>query len=101
MRLLNKLKALLGGQTPLPTIEASSLKIEDVGKMLRLLDAMPLVEVTCDEVNEVLDEFTEAAVRGENVAELMPLIHQHVQKCSNCQAKYLALKRILQAMPVA
>lgn len=100
MRLLDKLKALFGGQTPLQTVEASSLQLEDVGNMLRLLDAMPLVEVTCDEVNEVLDEFAEAAARGENVAELMPLIHQHVQKCPDCQAKYLALERILQAMPV-
>ncbi len=99
MRLLDKLKALFGGgYQPLQTIEPSSIKIEDVGKMLRLLDDMPIVEVTCDDVNEVLDQFAEAVIRGENVAQLMPLIHQHVMKCPHCQPKYQALLRVLRAV---
>ena len=66
--------------------------------MLRLLDDMPIVEVTCDDVNEVLDQFSEADIRGENVAQLMPLIHQHVMKCPHCQPKYQALLRVLRAV---
>ena len=100
MRLLDKLKALFGGGNQiLQTIEPSSIKLEDVGKILRLLDDMPIVEVTCEDVDEVLDQFAEAAMRGENVAELMPLIYQHIMKCPHCQPKYQALLRVLQAVP--
>ncbi len=100
MRLLDKLKALFGGGNQiLQTIEPSSIKLEDVGKILRLLDDMPIVEVTCEDVDEVLDQFAEATMRGENVAELMPLIYQHIMKCPHCQPKYQALLRVLQAVP--
>ncbi len=102
MRLLDKPKDIFSGGNQIlqtiETIEPSLIKLEDVGKILHLLDDIPIVAVTCEDVDEVLDQFAEATMHGENVAELMPLIYQHIMKCLCCQPKYQALLRVLQAV---
>ncbi|MEN4011419.1 MAG: hypothetical protein AB1453_05995 [Chloroflexota bacterium] len=55
------------------------------------------MELTCDEVFDLLDQFTEMAVRGEDVAHLMPLVHQHLEMCPECREEYETLRAILQA----
>lgn len=55
------------------------------------------VELTCDEVFALLDEYTDMAMKGENVASLMPLVKQHLEMCPDCREEYEALKRILHA----
>lgn len=105
MKLLEKLRVLIGrGQVrrlpgDLPSELGKSLSAEEIDKMLHTLEALPVVELTCDEVFLVLDEFAEAAARGENVVELMPLVYQHVMKCPHCLPRYQALLRVLQALP--
>jgi predicted transcriptional regulator len=56
-------------------------------------------EISCDEVYAVLDQFAEAAARGENVLLLMPLVRQHLDMCPDCREEYETLLRILQ--PIA
>jgi hypothetical protein len=55
-------------------------------------------ELTCDEVFELLDQFAEMARRGENDAELMPLVNDHLAMCPECREEYEALQRILDHM---
>ena len=53
-------------------------------------------EISCDEVFVVLDQFTEAVHRGENVLLLMPLVRQHLDVCPACREEYETLLRLLQ-----
>lgn len=52
-------------------------------------------ELGCDEVYRLMDVFAEAAIRGENPEELMPLIQLHLELCPDCWEEYQALLRIL------
>lgn len=64
-----------------------------------LLQSLPHtheVELTCDEVFALLDEYAERAQRGENVAQLMPRVAHHLMMCPECREEYEALMRILQ-----
>jgi hypothetical protein len=64
-----------------------------------LLESLARVDkqtVSCDEVLVVLDQFTEAISRGENVLLLMPLIRQHLDVCPACREKYETLLQKLQ-----
>ena len=54
-------------------------------------------EYSCDEVLELMDQYAEAAMRGENVAELMPLVQHHLEMCGDCREELEALLRVLQA----
>jgi len=65
-------------------------------KMVGMILHTAEVELTCDEVFELIDQFTEMAQRGENVAELMPLVQHHLMMCPDCREEYEALKRVLE-----
>lgn len=64
--------------------------------LLRSLMMTEEHEISCDEVFTVLDQFTEAVLRGENVLLLMPLVRQHLDMCPDCRAEYETLLRMLQ-----
>ena len=66
-------------------------------KMLMMIEKTQEVELSCDEVHALLDQYTEMALRGEDPSELLPLVHYHLDMCPDCREEYEALTRILQA----
>lgn len=65
-------------------------------KLLRMIGYTREAEVSCDEVDQLLDQFVESVQRGEDVKELMPLVKNHVDLCPECREEFEALMRILQ-----
>jgi hypothetical protein len=65
-------------------------------KLLRIVGYTQDVELSCDEVEKMLDQFAELAQRGEDVKEIMPLVKNHVDLCPECREEFEALMRILQ-----
>jgi hypothetical protein len=70
---------------------------DELKKMLVQLENTQEVELTCDEVLAVLDQFAEAYRRGEDVARWMPLVQHHLDMCADCHEEFNALVRILRA----
>ena len=66
-------------------------------KMMAMLSQTRDVELTCDEVFAMLDEFTELAAQGEDVRQLMPLVQQHLDTCPDCRDEYKVLESIVLA----
>jgi hypothetical protein len=64
-------------------------------KMLAMLSNTRDVELTCDDVFALLDQFTELAAQGEDVSQLMPLVQQHLDMCADCQEEYKVLESIV------
>jgi len=67
--------------------------------MENLLNKLALTEeneISCDDVHELLDEFTELKKRGEDVQNLMPLVHQHLQLCADCSEEHDLLLQALE-----
>jgi hypothetical protein len=56
-------------------------------------------EASCEDVYEILDQYIELIARGEDAAQLMPLIKHHLDMCPECHEEYDALLRILEASP--
>lgn len=65
-------------------------------QLVRMLALTRTAEISCDEVYATLDQFAEAAHRGEDVLALMPLVGQHLEMCPDCREEYEALLRMLQ-----
>lgn len=57
------------------------------------------IELTCGEVFDLLDQYTEMVANGEDVAEIMPLVKQHLEMCPDCYEEFEALLRVLQNSP--
>ena len=65
-------------------------------KVLHMLALTEQDELSCDAVYAVLDQFAEAAQRGENLLTFMPLVRQHMDMCPDCREEYEALLRTMQ-----
>ncbi len=55
------------------------------------------IELDCDQVLDLLDQYAEAVQNGQDAARLMPLVSRHLDRCADCREEYEALLRILQA----
>ena len=84
-------------KTPLGTMKMK-ISPDQAEKMLHMIQNTREVELSCDEVHELLDQYSEMAIRGEDVASLLPLVHYHLDMCPDCREEYEALSRILHAV---
>lgn len=80
------------------------MDVGDAGNQGKLMDAMgPMlehtqdVECSCDDVYRLMDEYAEAVRSGRDVRYLLPLVHHHLQMCSDCRQELEALLRALEA----
>jgi hypothetical protein len=52
-------------------------------------------EIDCGEAYRLLDEYTEAEARGDDLASLLPAVKQHLDMCRGCFEEHEALLNIL------
>ncbi|MGC9350338.1 MAG: hypothetical protein ACP5JG_19505, partial [Anaerolineae bacterium] len=55
-------------------------------------------EIGCDECFAHLDTFAELWLAGKDTAEAMPLVHEHLMRCSNCREEFEALLAALKGL---
>lgn len=82
----------------LPDSVKMKISPEQAKKMLQMIRNTKEVELSCDEVHALLDQYAEMANRGEDVENLLPLVHFHLDMCPDCREEYEALSRILVAV---
>ena len=67
-----------------------------MGELLHMVENTDEVEIGCDEVYELLDQYVEMEQRGEDVTSLLPLVERHLEKCRDCREEYEALKQVIE-----
>ncbi len=92
MKIKQFIQRLFGSKKQKPSLANPSEMME---KMMAMLSATREEELTCDEVFALLDQFTELAEQGEDVAQLMPLVQHHLDMCDDCREEYKVLTNIL------
>ena len=70
---------------------------DTIRKLLQMLAMTRPVEIGCDECYERLDEFVELTMAGKNPAQAMPLVQEHLDRCSDCREEFEALLTALKA----
>jgi hypothetical protein len=96
MNIKQLLQRIFGSQKHKPASGGMSAdQSEKMQKMLVMLSNTRDVELTCDEVFALLDQFTELAAQGQDVRQLMPLVQQHLDMCEDCREEYRVLESIL------
>jgi hypothetical protein len=63
--------------------------------LLKMINRTQVIELSCDEVHKLLDQYAELVIRGEDVASLLPLVHKHLDLCPDCSEEYEALLQIM------
>jgi hypothetical protein len=69
---------------------------EAVLGFLRVLENVPDAEASCDEVYARIDQYVEREVDEHDAAQLMPLVREHLDLCSECCEEYETLLEILE-----
>jgi hypothetical protein len=67
------------------------LKRGDVAKLARVVAETREDEIGCDECFERLDSFAEAELSGSGARSAMPLVGDHLDRCSDCRSTFEAL----------
>ena len=63
--------------------------------ILRVLDEVPVEEISCAELYSKLDEYVEREVDQKDAAYIMPVIREHLDVCPECCEEYEALLDVL------
>jgi hypothetical protein len=74
-------------------LEAQKLK----GLVRGIITARP-DELGCEECFQELDRFVEMNLAGKDVAEAMPLVQDHLERCRECSEEFEALLGALRAL---
>jgi len=69
---------------------------EAVLGFLRVLESVREEDIPCDEIYARIDEYVEREVDKKDAAQLMPLIREHLDICSECCEEYQALLDVLE-----
>jgi hypothetical protein len=85
--LIKRIRSSLHLQKELPN--------EAVLGFLRILEDVREEEISCSEIYARLDEYVEREVSKKDAAQLMPLIREHLDICSECCEEYEALLNVL------
>ena len=83
-----------------PNVESAQGNGAMLERLMHMLENTEDVELSCGEVFDLLDQYTEMELQGEDAADLLPLVRKHLDKCKDCHEEYEALVRILKASPV-
>ncbi len=86
------------GAEPSPPVEADS-RSDLAQRLVAIIERTQPDECTCEETYALIDQFTEALERGEDVSNIMPLVKRHLEICTDCKEEFEALLRVMQASP--
>lgn len=96
MKIKQLIQRIFGSKKQEPSSgETAANQSEKMQMMMAMLSGTREIELTCDDVFALLDQFTELAEQGEDVAQLMPLIQHHLDMCDDCREEYKVLANIL------
>ena len=70
------------------------LSVDLIGKIALMLENTAENELSCEQVFELIDQYVDLDIQGEDAAELMPLLKMHLEICGGCHDEYEALVRI-------
>ena len=74
--------------------ESAEMQLSDAS-ILNLIRYLENCDVDCEQVFNTLDQYAEMEIHKEDAARLMPLVHDHLESCSDCCDEYEALLDVL------
>ena len=76
-------------------VSVRSLTPVQTARLVALAESASDEELSCEEAFALVDQYAECIARGEDAAALMPLVKEHLQRCTGCQEELEALLRMI------
>lgn len=85
----------LGRQSGIPRasdqVQPSRLDSHTLKSLIHMIFSTRDNELSCDECFEHVDRFAEMVLAGKDASEAMPLVQDHLERCSYCREEFEAL----------
>ena len=84
-------------------LQGSSTSAKEIALLtglMRAVEATSEDELPCGIVYDLMDQYAEAKLRGEDIGEVTPLIERHLLMCGHCREEFEMLLEMMQ-MPTA
>lgn len=75
-----------------------ALKSEQIGQLLKMIQATRDVEITCPECQDELDRYTQRVLDGEPIEGLLKRVREHLEDCPFCTNEYELVRETLRAI---
>ena len=75
-----------------------TIDIDTLKKIVCEAISTHIVEISCTDCFERMDRFAEMTLSGQDTAEAMPLIHEHLERCSDCNEEFGALLKAIRSL---
>jgi len=66
-------------------------------KLLQMVRNTDEIEISCDEVLDLLDQYVELQAGGEDLAVILPFVKKHLDRCQDCHEEYEALVSVIES----
>ncbi len=73
------------------------IKTETLKKLAKRIASTRTQELDCDGCMELIEQFVEKELDGQDAARIIPLVRHHLDTCSGCEEEYEALLTALKA----
>jgi hypothetical protein len=70
-----------------------------IKKLMHMISMTKEEEYSCDDVYDLIDQYTEIIARGEDAEHMMPLIKHHLEMCADCREEYESLLSVITSLP--
>ena len=102
MEWINQIKKIFRHTNP--KLEADNFAPIPPRQLVKILESIENIhenESDCEKINRILDQFAELTIRGEDAAQILPVVKAHLKLCQDCQEEYEALLKILQSQDLS
>jgi hypothetical protein len=85
------LKKIWRAIIPTPKREITQVQSQRLKRLVRGIMTAHPDELGCDECFEQIDRFVEMTLDGKSADEALPLVQDHLERCSECREEFEAL----------
>jgi hypothetical protein len=85
------LKKIWRAIIPTPKREITQVQPQRLKRLVRGIMTAHPDELGCDECFEQIDRFVEMTLDGKSADEALPLVQDHLERCSECREEFEAL----------
>ena len=76
----------------------TTIEVDPMKKLLRSLANIDPDEIGCDDCFELVDQYVELELAGQNPEEALPMVKDHLNRCSACHEEYRALYQAVKSL---
>jgi hypothetical protein len=87
----------MNGNTGEPLVNKPGKDKNEITGIIKTVFSVPMEEITCGDCYEVIDQYVDMLLSGQDPEVVLPKVKEHLGQCRCCHTEFRALISILEA----